>query len=380
MKQQAALVFLALALGAGVTPAQQVLNQQQAPPPPKDGKGNVVVMGQFNYPSSDFSVLRWAAAWASASPQITEVVLAVPGDGGESIAGGLNSTSARYFPYGAGDRGFISPYANIANLLRNLSSSNATPARGLLYVHDDIIITKSILKKMGGTKWVSTEEPKRFKIYPSGNITLQAVSPHWPSTKNCTHQLSTAARDARLANFYANGELPGMYGQSDMLYVPLHDKRAVKEFVLLLDIFSHHRVFLECALPTIVEIMKQRFHIEVYYARLCTSWQNQIRHNPIKLIKSCGEQSEAYHPIKLDQIGADKWTELFNSFLVGGDSSIKHGLTSARQRGRRKKRRVKSKQATTSAAHGDGLGGGSASGSTANSDGRWGKSRASGSS
>ena len=55
--------------------------------------------------------------------------------------------SSNYLCYKS-DYGFYSPYVNIAKVLE--TSDNW----GILYIHDDMLITSSLRMKMGKTRWV----------------------------------------------------------------------------------------------------------------------------------------------------------------------------------------------------------------------------------
>ena len=57
----------------------------------------------------------------------------------------MNPTS--YLCYKS-DSCFYSPYINIAKILK------ASDASGILYIHDDMLITSSLRRKLGKTDWV----------------------------------------------------------------------------------------------------------------------------------------------------------------------------------------------------------------------------------
>ena len=67
------------------------------------------------------------------------------------------------------DLGYVLPYINIANVLRE--NDDAT---GILYVHDDMLLTSSVLRNVGGREWLATNvNAKKIAIYE--NPTSESV-------------------------------------------------------------------------------------------------------------------------------------------------------------------------------------------------------------
>ena len=100
-----------------------------------------------------------------------------------------------------------------------------------------------------------------------------------------------------------------------MLYLTLLNLEQRIQLVNILELFSKHSLFLECAIPTAVFWMKRRFEIEVYNANLCTDW-GSLRGRPGPLIEHCnneGSTYDAYHPIKIGR--TDNWRDYFKAII-----------------------------------------------------------------
>ena len=152
-----------------------------------------------------------------------------------------------------------------------------------------------------------------IKIYKNGTIsskdTFHQQWPHWngclttfieimndPANSAFLHELNN---DAAFIN--------AQFGQSDLLYAYFPNLQQKEYLINILGLFAKHRLFLECAIPTAVLMMKEKFGIQIYDAQLCTSWDyGGARSDPDKLIQNCDKSKdhhhyEAYHPIKLSR-------------------------------------------------------------------------------
>ena len=102
-------------------------------------------------------------------------------------------------------------------------------------------------------------------------------------------------------------------GQSDILYAYFHNNQQKEYFTNILGLFAKHKLFLECAIPTAVLMMKEKFGVKIYDANLCTIW-NYARSDPDTFIQNCKNKKdhrhyEAYHPVKLGK--AKNWSTYF---------------------------------------------------------------------
>ena len=99
--------------------------------------------------------------------------------------------------------------------------------------------------------------------------------------------------------------------ESDFVYFP---SSVIEELKYFTKIFSEYGIFLEMALPTIIECFLSDID-EVHYLPLCTFWDN--RYNYALYQKECITNEVLYHPLKLTQPGALKFmkklAELENS-------------------------------------------------------------------
>ena len=100
----------------------------------------VTLMGQFNYISKNVS--SWSNIW---SEHINDIVIATPE--GTPIEKGTFGRPMFYKQ----DSGHTSPYTNILRVLKENNGINR-----LLYVQDDLLITKSTLRRIGRPGWIST--------------------------------------------------------------------------------------------------------------------------------------------------------------------------------------------------------------------------------
>ena len=101
-------------------------------------------------------------------------------------------------------------------------------------------------------------------------------------------------------------------GQSDMLYAYLPREQKLA-FLNLLELFSEYKLFLECAIPTAVLMMQEKYDIRLKSIPLCTFW-NGFRGKPKEMIKKCGKDiviHGASHPIKISF--DHDWVQHFNN-------------------------------------------------------------------
>ena len=97
-----------------------------------------------------------------------------------------------------------------------------------------------------------------------------------------------------------------------MLYIFLPNSEHRTSFLSLIDLFAKNQLFLECAIPTMISMMQERFDIKIYSAPLCTDW-GSLRAKPKEMIEKCFKEDgvyEAYHPIKISF--NSNWTQYFD--------------------------------------------------------------------
>ena len=270
-----------------------------------ESKKQFLMMGQFNYYSTSNNISTWIQSWSKVF-DTKDIIMAVP-DCESHVYPKINSWN--YMCYKSDD-GFYSPYINIAKVLKTCNTDR------ILYIHDDMLIHSSLRKKFDETSWVvtsciSSQSNDIIKIYRNGTIsTNDTFMQQWPFENTCLSSFIEIVNDPDMFAFLHDlydeiAYIDVQFGQSDMLYAYFSSHQQKEYFINILELFAKHKLFLECALPTAVLMMKERFGIQVYDAHLCTSWDyERARSHPDTLIQNCNEEKahhhyEAYHPIKL---------------------------------------------------------------------------------
>ena len=316
------------------------------------------LIGQFNYPSTFYS--EWSGIWSQFTK---DIVIAIP----ENINHPNYDTSGkrifgRFLKY-QDDQGFISPYTNIARVIQENNHS-----MGYLYIHDDMMFSGSIFEKLGGSEWIMTKdhsltadarEPNHTMYYNiTKNITYSTTAMNklykngtlfskraifykkWTHWTGCAKAFVTMFDDERLKPFLNRTEdsndpfLSIKTGQADMLYFHLPSTEQKNVFLGILDLFSEHKLFLECAIPTAVSLMQTMFGFQTHLATLCSVW-GSLRENLNKIgpkvysklvremIRMCvsrntssvhlqNDDFEIIHPIKISKL--HNWKLYFHYF------------------------------------------------------------------
>ena len=174
------------------------------------------------------------------------------------------------------------------------------------------------MRKIGGTEWLATNvNAKKFAIFKnSTSKSIKDAPTWWVHWKGCIATFLKMFNDSRLKPFKHKSVDQGWFinvkqGQSDMLYAYLSREQKVA-FLKLLDLFSEYKLFLECAIPTAVLLMQEKYDIRLKSIPLCTFW-NGLRGKPKEMIKKCGKDfviHGAYHPIKISK--THDWVQHFD--------------------------------------------------------------------
>ena len=103
-----------------------------------------------------------------------------------------------------------------------------------------------------------------------------------------------------------------------MFYLNIQTAEQRIAILEIIDLFTEHELFLDCAISTLALLMQQRFKIETYYAPLCTSWDySKVRKNPEMLVNRClrikDAKFELFHPMKISKI--NNWSKYSNQLL-----------------------------------------------------------------
>lgn len=85
-------------------------------------------------------------------------------------------------------------------------------------------------------------------------------------------------------------------------------------------IMVDHKVFLECAFPKIIDMLRQRANATTRSVNLCTNFRRY--RGTVTMIDLCGDKSPmgVVHPFKMGVHGYQNWTRAFD-WMVTGDAS-----------------------------------------------------------
>jgi hypothetical protein len=322
---------------------------------------NVLLMGQFNYPSTLESILFWVQKWHTV---FHNIIVCGPFDNDTKEE--LISNEISVITYD-GDQGFFSPYGNLKRVLEE-QQNGPSKVDGVLYIHDDGMLNMTAILNISSSMrrdevfpsnsilQTFPNDPNFFHMaiaFPNGSFAsgnafngrsellqdgnaiiadlnipseriffentdkmLQALESKvpWPWWPYCIPQISAIASDPRSKKFHRDEDggldIPWM-GQSDFMFVPM---RHAQDFIDAADLAFNHGVFLELAVPWISGTMRTAEKKEL---SLCTSWDG-IRGSR-DMIKSCrpdGEPKEVLHPFKIS-MGFAAWEDIFDEVTWG---------------------------------------------------------------
>ena len=274
---------------------------------------NVFLMGQFNYFS--YNVTTWINTWSSVIDRKNIIVAAPCPYPERCIADNIRPypsiTPSKYNFY-VFDMGYHSPFINIATVIRKTANLD-----GILMIHDDLLLHPYILEKVGGNEWVVSNFDKGLiSFYENSTIDssrdLEKIRRwyHWPE---CSSNFTKMFHDGRLKPYMHRSRNKDLYinvatGQSDMLYAFFPNFELKHAFLNLLELFTEWNLWLECAIPTAVAMMQERYGIKVHNTPLCTHWGELRKAGRTKeMFEQCSkemllkgvEKYGTYHPIKL---------------------------------------------------------------------------------
>ena len=269
----------------------------------------ITLLGQFNWDTPQSQAVEWVRMWSHVFP-VSNIMLAMPQNRRafhyNSVAVEAVPQVLRYFS----DKGFYSPMLNLVYAIEESSAM-----RGVLYVHDDMLLSSALLARIGTEEWVATFDPvSHFQLQRDGSFRGTTPTSWFWWKKSCVSPLRAIATDPQMQPFW--GQDTGLdlaVGQSDMLYVNTRNQTLMLAFTKLLRIFAQHELFLECALPSAVAIMRQKYHVRVHGAKLCTAW-DKIRATPERWSCMHDKNYDAFHPIKSS---AHHWTQTFRDITMG---------------------------------------------------------------
>ena len=289
---------------------------------------NVAFQGQFNFPNDIVSVLIWTQKWRSVFENIVlygpwnDVQLA------EMKAWGMDC-------YGSDDdKGYVSPYKNLIHAVQRYQLSNST-LLGVMYAHDDMIINVPRIL-MEGNRFPTTDILREdclqeyFYFLPDQSVkdkngTWYPTLPDFRTSLaewgwweyHCLPTLKQLVQDERSQFFRrsSDGALGVQFGQSDLLYMPMN---MATSFLSIASILAEYKVFLECAVPILVDSLQMLSNATVRGLSLLTSWDKRSRKRE-NFVNSYDPQTSAevlIHPVKLSR-GLERWSNFFDEVNKG---------------------------------------------------------------
>lgn len=295
------------------------------PPMLRHRLDHTVLMGQFNHatlPTKD--ILFWHQKWRQ---WFNRIVVRGPFQSTQILElqqHGIEAFESR------DDSGWYSPIENLAATLQSMKDIESVT--GVLYVHDDMLlnVTKMFQNFQFGSQIVTTiiftthrPDFHSYTIKPDGtyvmdgaNVTAKKIlsTNTWFHTQKCMDGFDRLRADPRSKVFLdKDGSMQVQNkGQSDVLYVPT---KVAEDFANMAKLIVKHKVFLECGLPKIVEVISQTSNVTIDSVSLCTSWGNN--RGSLQMLQKCRFPSTTFHPIKLGSTGLSDWNRAFEWATMG---------------------------------------------------------------
>ena len=253
------------------------------------------------------------------------------------------------------DRGFYSPTDNLASTLKQYKDK--PNINGVLYVHDDILLnTTNIFFENGGpedrSNTIYASFVRRtefiFRTYLSSNTKevyymnsdgsridkkTEIRSP-WVHMSKCVNGFTRFAQDPRSRPFLEQDStndgdpffsVPNQQ-RSDFLYVPT---RLADQFEAIALLMVANNVFLECAIPTIVDVLSGKLQkhtsaisaneVGLRFVGWCDEQGNATTRSTLEMIANCRSHYpySIIHPYKLNVGGYKAWDRVFDWAATG---------------------------------------------------------------
>ena len=249
------------------------------------------------------------------------------------------------------------------------TSTLSNEMEGVMYVHDDAILNMTRIFEIVGTmshqnfrhgvfpatgilassdyndpRWVVPKQGSlTYKIFPNGSLfsvferkatEAEAITktftnfaefqnylaPKWAHYKRCLegqlmlakHPNSTRYRETDGSILFSNVD------QSDFLYVPIS---LASEFSYAARLHLQKApVFLECSMPTVIDMVRRKTNVSVTNIGLCTNFDYKNSRGKPSMILGClklldqedDKHFGMYHPYKLSR-GLDDWDYMFDA-------------------------------------------------------------------
>ena len=212
--------------------------------------------------------------------------------------------------------GFVITMTHITRIVKEVLHEKGS----LVHINDDVIISKSLLRIIGGKQWITTANLQETrKLYENGTIPGARIDRPCPY---CKTGFSALFHDPRLKQYQKQTgdnrtylDIVPQYTVSDFFYFSFHDRNATKAFLTLLDTFVEHKLFFEWAIPTALLLTQQKYGIEIHNANLCVTSgtdKEYFRLGGLVPNKAC----EVFHSIKMGKVGEAGWKRYFEFFTL----------------------------------------------------------------
>ena len=122
--------------------------------------------------------------------------------------------------------------------------------------------------------------------------------------------MRNVAQDPRIKRYSRNAAVDmAHYMQSDFFFLPMRHKH---EFKNVATVMADHGLFLECAFPTMIRMMRKvRDDVTAKGVKLCTTWGDE--RGTTTMVDRCmaaDEEFAVYHPVKVTDFGFENWNDL----------------------------------------------------------------------
>ena len=305
----------------------------------------IVLMGQFNYANQVSSVMFWAQKWRA---HFKTVVVYGPFSSKQLKKLNTHGISAYQ---SRNDSGFYSPMENLKNTLQQFKSVSAVDA--VLYIHDDALmnVTNVLAGIPASNAVIVSRHPSiagnrtrsrkdllsmSYTLHPGGWFSkidgtytksskrLKATLRSWPWTDSCMKGFLSVYKDPKTRQYGYLEEkgnfLVPPFGQSDFMLI---STSLADEFSRAAQLMLDHQVFLECAVPKIVDLLARVAKARTRRVSLCTEWRKHTRakRGTLAMIEACTSTRPAtfavFHPYKLNQHGLRNWSQTFDWVSYG---------------------------------------------------------------
>jgi hypothetical protein len=318
---------------------------------------NVAIIGQFNFPNFVNDTSFWKMKWRKDFRHVQ-----VRGYWNEMQAKELRLAGVEAYSNQVlfGEPGFSSPYQNLGRALQQYK--NVSGVDGVLYIHDDALLNIStfyglnlpnssnnnIKKKKFPVDYIianvdlryphAYHDPYRFTLESYSKVgyrvTMNSIfqffdgfetsdvrnaSNHGPAyvrKRDSMLALKRVIFDPASERFREDNGTSLVFpsqAQADFLFVPT---KYADDCYEAAEILFKHKVFLECAVPTIVQMIHHVSGEKPAFVRLCTTWGARRGSPGMTDICFRNEGPISFgiiHSLKIGKVGRDIWNAFYDA-------------------------------------------------------------------